>query len=616
MFKSIRHYLLGKTLAIRETAEEKLTNFQALAIFGSDALSSTAYATEEILLVLALAGAMASSHLLPISLAIALLILMVAFSYREIIYAYPQGGGVYNVAKENLGETPGLIGASSLVFDYILTVTVSVAAGVAAITSAFPSLYPYRILMGLLVILFLMWINLKGVRSSGRIFSLPTYIFIATILGLLIIGIIRVIFGILPKAAILTDVTATALPLQALSLLLILRAFSSGCAALTGIEATSNGVRAFKEPETKNAGKILLRLAILLIFIFLGIGFLSSQVGLVPAQSETILSQVAKIVFGKTPFYFLTQIATFLILFLAANTPYAGFPRMVALQAQDGYWPKQFSLLGSRLVFSNGIVALSIVSAILLLLFKGNVHTLIPMYAVGVFLGFSLSQLGMIFYWKKQGFGKHLKSVMINFIGFIATGTVFMVVLFSKFIYGAWILLPTILILLFVMKKIKKHYQNVEKILSLEETEFLRVLPEKIMMIVFVSKLNRLAIETALFARGFKPGEIKAFHIAFDEKEATELKNEWEIRFSEIPMDIVIDEFREIIPHALNYIRNMEKQWKESGGEKVIAVIPMVVPTSIFDNFLHNKTAEELANAIRKDPENNAEILENYIKVH
>ena len=614
MFKKIRYYLLGKPLALKEIAEEKLTNSQALAIFGSDALSSTAYATEEIFLVLALAGTAAFSAVLPISLAIAFLIFLVAFSYREIINAYPQGGGVYNVAKDNLGEVPGLIGASSLVFDYILTVTVSVAAGVAAITSAFPAVYQYRIPIGLLVIFVLTWMNLKGVRSSGKIFSFPTYIFIGTMLGLIGFGVIRIVFGIFPKTAIPADTFS--LSAQALGWLLILRAFSSGCTALTGIEAASNGVRAFKKPESKNAANVLLRLAALLIFIFLGVGFLTHQAGLAPMQSETILSQVSRLVFGQTPFYFLAQISTFLILFLAANTPYAGFPRMVALQAQDGYWPKRFSLLGSRLVFSNGIVILSIISGIMLFLFKGNVHALIPLYAVGVFLGFSLSQLGMVFYWIKKRPWKHIQSLTINLIGFIATTTVFGVVLFSKFLYGAWVLVPTILILLLTMRKIKKHYQRVDKILSIEETAFLKVPPEKMMMIVFVSKLNRLAIETALFARGFKPGEVRAFHVAFEQGEAAALKNEWEIRFPEIPIDIKVDEFREITPHALNYIRDIERRWKESGGEKVIAVIPMVVPTNMFDNFLHNHTAAELAKAIRKDPENNAEILENYIKVH
>ncbi|MBI2626422.1 MAG: APC family permease, partial [Candidatus Nealsonbacteria bacterium] len=576
IFKWIKEKLLGKPLATGRAISERLTNLQGLAIFGADAMSSTAYATEEILLVLVSASIFSSIFSVWTAMAIVALILIIVVAYRQVIYAYPQGGGVYNVAKENLGETAALIGGASLWVDYILTVAVSVAAGVAAITSAFPALYPQRIIIGIMVILVLMWTNLRGVRESGKIFAIPTYIFIISFALMIIYGAIRFIFGNFPVAVY--EQPAAAGSLGIISIALIIRAFASGCTALTGIEATSNGVQAFKPPESKNAAKTLTWLGIILGFTFLGITLLAYWGKIIPMENETLVSQIANALFGHNPFYYLIQIITALILLLAANTPFAGFPRAASMFAKDGYFPRQFYTLGSRLVFTHGIVALAILSSLLIIVFSGSVHALIPLYAVGVFLGFAISQLGMMAYWKKAGRG-HAKNILINVLGFIATSTVFLIVLLAKFTSGAWVLAPSIILILLLMHKIKKHYLSVEKTLSEEQAEFLKISPEKIMMIVFVSKLNRLSIETALFARGFKPKKVRAFHVAFDQNEVETLKNEWEIRFPEIPIDIIIDEFREIIPHAINYVRNMEKQWKEEGGEKIIAVIPMMVPT-------------------------------------
>ncbi|MBI2624918.1 MAG: APC family permease [Candidatus Nealsonbacteria bacterium] len=613
MWKTIKRIFLGKPLATEDIDQEKLNNSNALAIFGSDALSSTAYATEEILLALALIGTAALSVAIPIALAISLLVLIVAFSYRQIVRAYPQGGGVYSVSKTNLGEFAGLLGASSLIIDYILTVAVSVAAGVAAITSAFPEIFPYRIFLAIVVVFFLMWMNLRGVKSSGRVFSFPTYLFILAMFMLIGVGFFRAFSGTLPKIHSTGNLIEE--PVAILGWLLLLRAFSSGCAAITGIEAVSNGIRAFKPPESSNAAKVLLRLAIFLTTIFLGITMLSYLGGILAVEKETVLSQIARAVFGETPFYLLIQISTFLILFLAANTPFADFPRVAALQAIDGYWPKQFFTMGSRLVFSNGIIMLAVVSSILLFIFQASVHTLIPLYAVGVFLGFSLSQLGMIFHWKNKGARKNAKSLLINAIGFAATFTVFGVVFFSKFNYGAWILIPVFVALMITMGKIKSHYNMVERETVAEKAPLSGFRREKLMMVALVSEFNRLAIDAGRSVMGIQPGRMKALHIASSDEEGDNVRKRWEKEFRDIPIDVIVDNFRDPIPLILKYVSEAEQDWKKSGGEKLGITIAMIVPKNRLADFLHNHTANKIVEAIKADPNNDAQISEIHIKV-
>jgi len=608
MNKLIQRIFLGQPLATRAMAEEKLNNFQALAIFGSDAISSSVYASEEVLLGLMIAGTILFSASLSVALAISALIIIVTLSYREIVHAYPQGGGVYNVAKQNLGEFPSLLGASSLLIDYVLTVAVSITAGVAAITSAFPSLFTYRVILGIGVILFLMWMNLRGVRSAGRIFSFPTYFFIISMIIMLGTGLFRFFQGTLPA------ISSQGNPLEPIGLIgifILLKAFSSGCAALTGIEAISNGIRAFKPPESYNAAKTLFRLASLLILIFLGIMFLAYQIHVIPLQEQTVVSQIARALFEGNPFYFIVQIATFLILFLAANTPYADFPRVIALLAGSEYFPKQFFALGSRLVFSRGIVFLSIISGILLFIFKGSTHALIPLYAVGVFLGFSLSQLGMVFHWKKEGIRNHLKSIIVNSVGFLVTLTVFFVVLVEKFSHGAWILLPTVSILILLMKRIKGHYVATEKTLEIKKDQLAGTSLKEIMMVVLVSKIDRRTIEATYFATSFNLTTLRAFHVAFAKSAGDELKKEWEKLFPNIPIEIRTDELRETIPSILDYFASLEEQWKG----KIVAIVPMVVPKNYFAEYLHNQEARKIIEAIRKDPRNNVEILEVPIKI-
>jgi len=398
-----------------------------------------------------------------------------------------------------------------------------------------------------------------------------------------------------------------------LAIAFILRAFSSGCAALTGIEAVSNGIRAFKSPETKNAEKTLFRLAFLLSIIFLGIMFLAYQMKITPMSEETIVSQIAQALFGKNIFYFLIQAATFLILFLAANTSYAGFPRVIALQATDGYLPKQFFSLGSRLVFSGGVITLSLISSLLLIIFQGSVHSLVPLYSVGVFLGFSLAQLGMISYWQKRGgFEKHFKNIVINLIGLFVTSTVFLIVFFSKFLYGAWILLPTIFLIVFAMKKVKKHYLRVKKELKIEKEKLQSISRLKdIKMVLLISEIDRRAVEATNFIKGFHPNTIQAFHLAFDEKSGERLKKQWENLFPDIPIIIQINKFREIIPSILDYFSDLTQQWK---GE-IVAVVPMVIPVDYFSEYLHNRVSRKIIEAIREDERNNVRIIEVPIKI-
>jgi amino acid transporter len=607
MMNTARHYLLGRPLATKAIAHERLTNPQGLAIFASDALSSTAYATEEILLVLVSAGAATFFVSLPIAIIISFLILLVSFSYHQVIHAYPQGGGVYNVAKSNLGEMPALLGAASLLVDYVLTAAVSVAAGVAAITSAFPALFPNRVWIGTAVILFLMWMNLRGVRESGKTFSVPTYIFIAVFLAMIGYGVWRFVAGTFPVAVY---ESASLAPLSgAVGALLMIRAFASGCTAMTGIEAVSNGVQAFKAPEAENAAKTLTRMAFLLLTIFLGVTFLAYWGQVIPKHGETVVSQVARLLFGSGPLYFLVQGATALILLLAANTPFADFPRVASQLSRDGYFPRQFLNLGSRLVFANGIIFLSLAAIVLNWFFRGDVHALIPLYAVGVFLGFSLSQLGMIVHWVKD-WKSPKGNIVINLIGFVATSVVFVIVLFSKFTHGAWILIPALVGLVTFMKAIKHHYSTTEHKLAIDDAPLPEVLPDKT-MIIPVSRLNRATLHALQFAKSFKPAHIRAVHVAIDPQEGEELKSQWMHRVPDVPIEILHSEYRDLINPILEYLKRVDKEWT---NDSLIVVLPQVVPDKWWHYFLHNQTTLRLSMAIDQDPDIPAQILEVPVK--
>ncbi len=606
MFKDLRERFLGKPLASSAIAHEKLTNMQGLAIFGADSLSSTAYATEEILLVLATAGALVSSISIPIALSIFGLILIVAISYHQVIHAYPQGGGVYNVASKNLGEYPALLGAASLLIDYTLTAAVSTTAGVAAITSAFPNFYEHRIAIGTAIILILMWVNLRGIRESGKLFSIPTYIFIISFFVMIAYGIWRYLSGSFPVSPV------SMIPpeqMGAIGLLLILRAFAAGCTAMTGIEAVSNGVQAFKNPESENAARTLQRMALLLGTIFIGITLLAYWGKIVPTHDETVLSQIARLLFDNSPFYYLIQGATALILILAANTPFAGFPRIASQLSKDGYFPRQFLNLGSKLVFANGIMLLSFFSALLIYLFNGNVHALIPLYAVGVFLGFSISQFGMIIHWLNKGKG-YKKNITINALGFIATSVVFIIVFLSKFTHGAWLLIPAIVLLVSGMKKIKQHYLKVERVLALDKNQAPEVMPEKT-AVLLVSRLNQGTLYALKLAKSFQPAHIRAVHVSVDQLEGQQIKELWEKNVPDVPIDILHSEYRDLIGPILDYLKKVDKEWK---NDSLIVFIPQIASSRWWHFFLHNQTNRRLQIAIEQDPDINPDIYEVTVK--
>lgn len=607
MFKKLREILIGKPLATAAIIYERLTNLQGLAIFGADALSSTAYATEEILLVLAAGMASLSFVSVYISIAIAILILIVAFSYRQVIYEYPQGGGVYNVAIKNLGEYPALVGAASLLIDYVLTAAVSTAAGIAAITSAFPSLYPYRVIFGIAAIFLLTWANLRGVRESGKFFSVPTYFFIGSFLMMIGYGAFRFFTGTFPVSSAAASVPAESIGL--LGVVLILRAFASGCTAMTGIEAVSNGVQAFKFPESKNSAKTLMRMAVILGIIFLGISFLAYLARVAPIPHETILSQIARLLFDHNIIYYLIQFSTALILLLAANTPFAGFPRVASQLAHDGYFPHQFLNLGSRLVFANGIFLLCLFASLLIFLFQGSVHALIPLYAVGVFLGFSISQFGMVVHWFKLGYG-HTKNILINAVGCFSTVLVFFVVLYSKFALGAWILIPAVLLIIFVMKRVKVHYARTERILSLENNMLPEIMPEKT-MIILVQRVDRGALYALKMTRSFQPAHIIALHVTIDKAEGEELRQQWKKYAPDIEIDVLFSEYRDLVHPIIDYLKATDKRWS---NDRLTLIVPQVALTRWWHYFLHNQTTRRLQMAIDQDPNINPDILEVSVK--
>ena len=614
MFRRIRNYLLGEPLTTKAISREKLTRVQGLAIFASDSLSSTAYATEEILLALGGGSGIASLAALlftsiPISIAIGFLILIVTVSYKQVIYAYPEGGGVYNVAKSNLGEYPSIIGAASLLIDYVLTSAVSTVAGVAAITSAFPFLFSHKVAISILIIALLMWINLRGIRESGRIFALPTYLFIFSFFGMIAYGVWELLSGDVSMPEFKFDYDES---FGAIGAVLALRAFAAGCTAMTGIEAVSNGVQSFEAPEPKNASKTLMRMALILISLFLGITFLSYIFGIEPKTGETVISQIARSLFGYGPIYLLIQGATAMILLLAANTPFAGFPGVASQLAKDSYFPRQFRNLGSRLVFANGIILLSAFTATFIILFNADLHKLIPLYAVGVFLGFSLSQLGMIMHWMRKGVARHAKSIGINFIGFLSTSFVFVIVLVSKFEHGAWLLLPSLFFLVMFMKIINNYYRKIDQKLALYDTPVPDTFANKT-MVLLVPTLDRGSLYALTVARSFKPVRLRAVHVAIDEGEGKILKSRWEKYAPDVPIDILFSEYRDLIHPVIDHLKDIENRWQ---NDSVVFVMPEVVPEKLWHHILHNKTNARLRFEINSNPNIHAEILEVPVKIN
>ncbi len=583
----LRRILLGNPLATSQAIHERLTKVKALAVFSSDALSSVAYATEEILLILILAGSGAVGLAWPIALVIATLLAIVATSYYQTIHAYPSGGGSYIVSHDNLGVLPGLVAAAALLTDYVLTVAVSISAGVAAITSAFPILHSYTVLIALAFIAFITIANLRGVRESGSIFAVPTYLFVLTFLSMIGVGLFKWVMAGMPSAV---EPHVGSVPLQSLSLFLILRAFSSGCTALTGVEAISNGIPAFKPPEPVNAGKTLIAMATLLITMFLGITFLSHQYGIVPdeATHETVVSLLARRIFGSdTPLYFLAQAATALILSLAANTSFADFPRLSSILARDRYMPRQFLNLGDRLVYSNGIILLGLLSSALVIAFGGSTTRLIPLYAVGVFLSFTLSQMGMVArWWRKRGDHWQIKAA-INGLGAVATGVVLLVIAATKFIYGAWAVILLIPLFVGMFQSIYRHYSAVGRQLSLEvASPQPRVHRHRV--IVPVGGLHRGVLHALEYARSISD-DVTAVYVEVDPNETAQLMARWEQWSDGMRLKVLPSPYRSTIGPLIEYVNQIDDICRLD--EVVTIVLPQFLPARMWHNFLHNQTA-------------------------
>ena len=602
---AIKGVVLGSPFATSQLIHERLTKVKALAIFSSDVLSSSAYATEEILLVLVLAGSGALSYGLPIALSIALLLGIVSLSYRQTVKAYPSGGGAYIVAHDNLGRTPGLIAAAALLVDYVLTVSVSVAAGVAAVTSAAPDLHDLRVPIGVAVVALITLGNLRGVRESGTIFAAPTYFFLLTMGAMILVGLVKVIIGDTPGSLLeegppREEVMAT----QGLSLWLVLRAFSSGCAALTGTEAISNGVPAFKPPESENARTTLTAMAVILGAIFLGVTFLSSRYGLVPNENETIVSLLGREVFGKNVLYYAFQAATALVLFLAANTSFADFPRLSAILARDKFMPRQLAFKGDRLGFSNGIMLLAGAAALLLIAFGGEVSSLIPLYAIGVFVSFTLSQSGMVRHWWRLREAGWRGSLVINGLGAAATAGVAVIITTTKFTGGAWISIIAMGLLVLVFALIRRHYDWFQQKTEVDESALPARVPAAMStetprdhIIVPVDGLNEISLGAIGMAREIS-SMVTAVHITDDREQAEDFRKRWERAVPDVPLLVIESPYRAFVAPILAYLERLD----EKEDRRITVVLPTFIPRHWWERILHNRDVLRLRPFLKDRP--------------
>jgi amino acid transporter len=590
LYRGIKEFLVGKPLPSEAEKDERLNKIRALPVFSSDAISSSAYATEEILIVMVMAGAVGLAYSIPIALAIAFLLAVVSFSYRQTVHAYPHGGGSYTVSRENLGTQAGLVAAAALLIDYVLTVAVSISAGTAAITSAIQSLFPYRVEISVAFIVIITLINLRGVRESGTIFAVPTYLFVFSLAGVLVVGVARILLG----------EVATEEPrlehkdLEPVTLFMILHAFAAGSVAMSGTEAIANGVPAFKPPESKNAATTLTWMSSILGVFFVGVTFLAYQYGIVPTETETIISQVGRAVLGTGVGYGIFQAATMLILVLAANTSFSGFPRLAYVLARDGFMPHQFTFRGDRLAFSNGIVILGAVAAALVIAFGGSTHALIPLYAVGVFLSFTLSQAGMVRHWWKSREPGWQKSMVINGTGACLTAVVLAVVGAVKFQLGAWVVLLLIPLLVLIFNGIQRHYQRVAEQLSLEHLGGKGIAPPRQIVIVPIGELNQASLRALAFARSISK-DLVAVRVAFDADEASEFQQQWARWGNGNQLVILESPYRSFNEPLLVYIDALHRQDAEAC---ITVVLPEFVPAHWWEHLLHNQTALRLKAAL------------------
>jgi amino acid transporter len=575
----LKRLLVGEPLSTAQARHERLSKVTGLAIFASDNLSSVAYASEEILRVLIIAGPAALALSTPLAVAIAVVIAIVIYSYRQTILAYPQGASDYIVAKDNIGAAAGLTAGSALLIDYTLTVAVSVSAGIAALTSAFPALFPLRVWLCVGAITLIAVGNLRGLRESGRLFALPSYLFIAGLLALLGVGFARYTAEAAPP-----DPTA-AEPVMMLSAFLILRAFASGAVALTGIEAVADGVTAFKPPEVVNARAVLAALAVIMTVLFVGTTALADLYDVIPQAHETVVSQLARQVFGGGIIYYYIQAVSMLILVLAANTAFADFPRLAFFMARDGYLPRQFGNRGDRLVFSNGVVMLTVVAAALIVVFDGDTHALIPLYAVGVFTSFTLSQASMVRRWLRLRPARWPWRVAISTLGATTTGTVLLVVAATKFLDGAWIVIALITILIMTFVAIRRHYEDVAGQLSLDGYGAPQEMSHTVL--VLVGDLHRGVVEALQYARTLSPGA-KAVYVETDPERTRRLEEKWGRHGLGVPLVVLNSPYRSLLGPLLEYVQHLTER---PGKHVVTMVIPEFIPARWWQHLLHNQTA-------------------------
>ena len=586
---SLKQLLVGKPIPSHLAHHERLSKVTGLAVLSSDPLSSVAYATEETVRTLMLAGAGALALSIPIGVVIAFLLLVVAFSYRQTIHAYPGGGGAYIVAKENLGVGAGLVAGSALLVDYVMTVAVSVAAGVAALVSAFPRLQADRVSLSLAFVIAIALGNLRGLRESGRIFAVPTYFFLATLLGLIAAGAFRAATGGIEP--VLPAGTPTPSGIHALTTVLILRAFANGCTAMTGVEAVSNGVPAFKPPEARNAATTLVIMAFLCVTLFMGVTLLAHAYHVVPLEEsapgyETVVSQLARGVFGgRGALYYAVQGATMLILVLAANTAFQDFPRLASILARDRFLPRQFMNQGDRLAFSNGIVVLSVLAGVLIVAFRGDTHALIPLYMVGVFISFSLSQGGMVVKWRRERGEGWRGHAFFNFVGAVLTSLVLVVVTRTKFTEGAWLIVVLIPILVLWFRSIHKHYMGVGAQLTLQG--WVPEPPRQTVVLVPIGGVHRAVVKAVQYAKTLS-GDVRAVYVDVDPLVTTEIRKQWEEWGQGVPLVVLESPYRSLMEPLLEYIEQVEEAHPD---DFVTILLPEFVPARWWHHLLHNQRA-------------------------
>ncbi len=582
MLPRLKDILIGPPLPTQQLQDKKLNKIRALAAFSPDALSSIAYANQEIYLGLVVAGSAGLGLAWPIGLAITGLLVIVALSYYQTIQGYPSGGGSYVVARENLGNFPGLVAGAALLIDYLLTAAVSLTAGVEALASAFPSLWPYRVMIALVLLSIITLANLRGLRETGTFMSIPVYLFLFTYLPMLLYGLFVLLQGGVNSLAETAPLAAAPV-----TTFLILHTFATGCTALTGIEAISNGVPSFQSPESKNAGRTLIVMAVLMAVLFVGSIGLTQFLGVTAGPQETILSALARRLLGNGVAYFFIQISTMLILAVAANTSFAGFPRLAAILAQDGFLPRQLTGLGDRLVFANGIVALSIATAFLIIFFAGDSHSLIPLFAVGVFLAFSLSQAGMVVHWWREHGGTGWLRQVINGLGAMATVVTLFVVGYSKFLEGAWITVLLIPMIVFVFLRIRAHYVEVASELSLQGLPpSLKPLPVP-RVVIPISGVHRGIVDAMDYARSIS-SDVTALYIELEPGQAEAVREKWERWWPDIRLVVVPSPYRSIIQPLLDYLDATDLEHQD--GQLATVILPEFVPAKWWQSLLHNQT--------------------------